>query len=131
MMTLTIDDCIDRGVELNQLREQRTLTDVVLVCGGREVHAHKLILSLHSYYFRTLFKTEGFDESVSEKVEVSSLSFDVIEALVVFMYSGRFCMADTSGDPAELAVELLRAETFLQLSGSKLRTSLENILIKV
>ena len=28
------------------------LTDVVLVSEGEEIHAHKLILSLHSFYFR-------------------------------------------------------------------------------
>ena len=42
----------DRGEGLGKIRSQEILTDVVLVSEGEEIHAHKLILSLHSYYFR-------------------------------------------------------------------------------
>ena len=43
---------VDRGAELGRLRAEKELTDVILVSGAEEIHAHKLILSLHSHYFR-------------------------------------------------------------------------------
>ena len=43
---------LDRGCQLESLREARVLTVVTLVSGDKEVPAHRLILSLHSAYFR-------------------------------------------------------------------------------
>ena len=43
---------MDRGLSLGNLRRDEVLTDVVLVAEDKEIHAHKLILSLHSFYFR-------------------------------------------------------------------------------
>ena len=45
---------MDRGSELARLREEQTLTDVILVVEDKEIHAHKLILALHSFYFRQI-----------------------------------------------------------------------------
>ena len=42
----------DRGTELGKLRQDQVLTDVILVSDDTEIHAHKLLLSLHSFYFR-------------------------------------------------------------------------------
>jgi len=51
----------DRGTELGKLRQDQVLTDVILVSDDTEIHAHKLLLSLHSFYFRN--KSHNFFSS--------------------------------------------------------------------
>lgn len=41
---------------LPKLLDGGYLTDVTLSAGGRHIHAHKIILSACSYYFKELFK---------------------------------------------------------------------------
>lgn len=41
---------------LPKLLDGGHLTDVTLSAGGRHIHAHRIILSACSYYFKELFK---------------------------------------------------------------------------
>ncbi len=43
---------IDRGRQLDAFRMAEQLTDVTLLVEGVRIPAHKLVLSLHSHYFR-------------------------------------------------------------------------------
>ena len=43
---------INRGLQMDQFRQDRCLTDVELVSETVSLHCHKLVLSLHSSYFR-------------------------------------------------------------------------------
>ncbi len=43
---------VDRGRQLEALRMAEQLTDVTILAEGIRIPAHKLLLSLHSHYFR-------------------------------------------------------------------------------
>jgi hypothetical protein len=43
---------VDRGQQLETLRLAGQLTDVTILVEGMRVPAHKLVLALHSHYFR-------------------------------------------------------------------------------
>ena len=44
---------VDRGGQLEALRAAEQLTDVTIMAEGVRIPAHKLLLSLHSHYFRS------------------------------------------------------------------------------
>ena len=48
---------VDRGRQLEALRMAEQLTDVTILAEGIRIPAHKLLLSLHSQYFRYLLRT--------------------------------------------------------------------------
>lgn len=71
---------------LPKLLDGGHLTDVTLSAGGRHIHAHKIILSACSYYFKELFKDLS---SVQHPVIVlPGMEYANLCALVTFMYNG-------------------------------------------
>ena len=79
---------LDRGVQLELFRVEEKLTDVVLVSGDLSVPCHKLILSLHSSYFDTLFKSSGFIESHQSRIALNHIQPDILRSLISFIYTG-------------------------------------------
>jgi len=63
-------------------------SDVTFVVQDRKVYAHKMVLSMVSNYFRTMF-TSGFRESESGEVEIPDCSYDSFIAVVEYIYTGR------------------------------------------
>ena len=49
---------VDRGRQLEALRMAEQLTDVTILAEGIRIPAHKLLLSLHSQYFRYYVPTK-------------------------------------------------------------------------
>ncbi|XP_011057517.1 PREDICTED: zinc finger and BTB domain-containing protein 14-like isoform X1 [Acromyrmex echinatior] len=71
---------------LPKLLDGGHLTDVTLSAGGRHIHAHRIILSACSYYFKELFK----DLSVLQHpvIVLPGMEYANLCALVKFMYNG-------------------------------------------
>ncbi|EZA52858.1 hypothetical protein DMN91_000003 [Ooceraea biroi] len=71
---------------LPKLLDGGHLTDVTLSAGGRNIQAHRIILSACSYYFKELFKDLG---SLQHPVIVlPGMEYANLCALVTFMYNG-------------------------------------------
>ena len=79
---------LDRGAQLETFRVGEKLTDVVLVSGDLSVPCHKLILSLHSSYFDTLFKSSGFIESHQSRIALNHIQPHILQSLISFIYTG-------------------------------------------
>ena len=79
---------VDRGTQLENFRVGEKLTDVVLVSGDLSVPCHKLILSLHSTYFETLFKSSGFIESHQSRIALNHIQPHILQSLISFIYTG-------------------------------------------
>jgi len=115
---------VDRGLQLDQYRKDKLLTDVVLKSSTTSLHCHKLLLSLHSPYFRTLFHSTGFVESNKNTIEMTHIKPDLLEAVIVFLYTGRIDIVK------ECAVELLEVISILQLDENKLVEEVKRVLIE-
>ncbi|CAH2985519.1 unnamed protein product [Chilo suppressalis] len=67
------------------LLEGEDLVDVTLAAGGQYVHAHKLILSVCSPYFKELFKMNPCDHPI---VILKDVAHQELRQLLQFMYRG-------------------------------------------
>ena len=73
--------------KLDKLRTQRELCDVVLRIGGREFHAHKLVLIACCSYFEAMFLS-GMTESRQRVVELKGVNPDAFQVILRFFYTG-------------------------------------------
>uniref|UniRef100_A0A8D8YJ65 Protein bric-a-brac 2 n=1 Tax=Cacopsylla melanoneura TaxID=428564 RepID=A0A8D8YJ65_9HEMI len=71
---------------LPQLLDGNDLTDVTLSAGGRNLKAHKVVLSACSDYFKQLFKE--IDNYQHPVIILPGVEFSDLYALVTFMYNG-------------------------------------------
>ena len=79
------------------------LADVVLVAGGRELKAHKAILSARSKVFAAMFEHSETKEAQESRIEITDLAADVCQQLLRYIYSSNIDSLD------HLAGELLAA----------------------
>ena len=73
---------------LEQLFTNRSEADVCFVINGKEIKAHKMILSARSPVFAAMLKS-GMKESVENRVEINDIAPDIFEALLRFVYTDR------------------------------------------
>ncbi|XP_014483953.1 PREDICTED: protein abrupt [Dinoponera quadriceps] len=71
---------------LPKLLDGGHLTDVTLSAGGRHIHAHRIILSACSYYFKELFK--DLNSLQHPVIVLPGMEYANLCALVTFMYNG-------------------------------------------
>ena len=65
--------------------EESKFKDVELISDGVTIPCHKLILALHSQYFRTLFSKPQLD---SNQIKIMSFSPKTLNAVKTFIYTG-------------------------------------------
>lgn len=70
---------------LDSLKCSEDLVDVTLTCEGRNIKAHKVILSACSPYFRNVFKENPCQHPV---IILKDVSADDIVSLLSYMYQG-------------------------------------------
>lgn len=70
---------------------RREFSDVVFIVEGREIYAHKLVLSLASEYYGTMF-TKGFLEEKLARPEIvmEDVSYEAFLKLLEYIYSGEY-----------------------------------------
>ncbi|XP_035699741.1 kelch-like protein 12 [Branchiostoma floridae] len=73
--------------ELNKLREQAELTDVVLEVEGISFPCHRAVLASCSPYFRTMF-TSGYAEAKQENINIQGVSEVALATILDYAYTG-------------------------------------------
>ena len=68
--------------------EESKFKDVELISDGVTIPCHKLILALHSQYFRTLFSIDSIPELDSKQIKIMSFSPKTLNAVITFIYTG-------------------------------------------
>lgn len=58
---------------LHIMRSHHMLTDVILELNGEEIHAHKVVLSAASPYFKAMF-TSGLKETEMSRIKLQGVS---------------------------------------------------------
>ncbi|ODM95412.1 Longitudinals lacking protein-like [Orchesella cincta] len=96
------------ATQLAALRAAEDFVDVTLACDGRQLRAHKLVLSACSPYFMQLFKSTPCKHPV---IFLKDVGFRQLVALLEFMYAG-----EVNVSQAELPA-LLRTAEALQVRG--------------
>ena len=110
---------------MEQFRRDRVMTDVQLISEDTTLSCHKLILSLHSPYFRTMFSSSGFTESGQDQITMHHIRSDLLEIIVTYIYTGHIIIT------RDLAVDILETVTCLQIEDQeqKLMKEICNTLI--
>nr|XP_006636179.2 PREDICTED: kelch-like protein 38 [Lepisosteus oculatus] len=93
--------------QLDGLRQERILTDVLLCTGDREIPCHRIVLVSGSPYFRAMFCGD-FKESQQAKISMRGIASDVLSSIIDYVYTG--CIAITM----ELVLPLMQAASMLQ-----------------
>lgn len=78
----------DLLLQLNALRQEKILTDVMLCSGNTEIPCHRNVLVSSSPYFRAMF-CNNFLESQQTKVQLRDLTPATLKAIVDYIYTGR------------------------------------------
>ncbi|XP_055490717.1 kelch-like protein 38 isoform X2 [Leucoraja erinacea] len=73
--------------QLNSLRDEETLTDVVLCAGNKELPCHRNVLASSSPYFRAMF-CHNFKERFLKQVRLLGIDGDILTLLVDYVYTG-------------------------------------------
>ena len=77
--------------QLRQYCNCEEFSDVVFVVEGREIYAHKVVLSLASEYYEVMF-TKGFREGTLARPEIvmEDVSYEAFLKVMEYIYSGEY-----------------------------------------
>ena len=106
------DNTFNLGLTLNEARKHGSYTDVTLVCGEREFHAHRVVLATQSQFFKARFEEHWTRED--NKIVMSDITPDTLEAILTFMYTGE--IEATHNDELEKVLDVLKAAAEYQVT---------------
>lgn len=96
--------------QLNILRQERILTDVLLCTEHQEIPCHRNVLVSSSPYFRAMF-CSNFLESSQARVNLKGISSNVLSGIMDYVYTG--CITITM----EIVLPLMQAASMLHYGG--------------
>ena len=73
--------------DLGALLEDKQLSDITLVVGGKEFPAHRNILSARSPVFKAMFQ-HNMREKIESRLDISDLSADTVQGMLQWIYTG-------------------------------------------
>ncbi|XP_055698574.1 kelch-like ECH-associated protein 1B isoform X2 [Phlebotomus papatasi] len=91
------------------MRSHHMLTDVMLEVGKEIFHAHKVVLSAASPYFKAMF-TGGLKETEMSRVKLQGICPTAMGQMMYFMYTGHIRVTEVT------VCQLLPAATMFQVS---------------
>ena len=98
--------------QMNYLRRTSELCDVYLLVGNTRIHAHKIVLSASSPYFRAMFTGE-LVESKQTEIVIRDIDEQAMEMIVDFCYTSKITVDEKS------VQNLLPAACLLQVNNLK------------
>ncbi|KAJ6693072.1 BTB/POZ AND MATH DOMAIN-CONTAINING PROTEIN 4-LIKE [Salix purpurea] len=100
----------DIGAHFGMLLDNMEGSDVIFDVAGEKFHAHKLVLSARSPFFRSKFFDDGVEENEQE-IAISDLEPKVFKAMLHFIYRDTLIedvdMATSSSSPVSSVSETL------------------------
>ncbi|XP_062985983.1 kelch-like protein 38 [Elgaria multicarinata webbii] len=93
--------------QLNVLRQNRILTDVILCTSDIEIPCHRNVLASSSPYFKAMF-CNNFKESGQEKVNLKGIDSAILHSIIIYVYTGEVLMT------AENILYLMETASMLQ-----------------
>ena len=87
----------DFASNLNRLRSNTDLHDVILIVEGKRFPANKIILAAGSAYFQTMFTTdvkEKSQEEVTLTLTTECATPEIFGVVLEFIYSGKIQLSD-------------------------------------
>lgn len=93
-----------------QMYKDETLVDVTLSCGNHQIHAHRLVLSACSPYFRNIFEKQAnpFHYPI---VNIDNMYIEDLKLILEFMYRGEVLI------PRDRLATVVRCATNLEVDG--------------
>ncbi|KAL0963325.1 hypothetical protein UPYG_G00304680 [Umbra pygmaea] len=94
-------------MQLNLLRLDQVLTDVLLCADNTEIPCHRAVLASSSPYFTAMF-CRHFRESQQDKVGLKGISSSILSAIVDYVYTGTISIS------LDIVLPLMQAASMLQ-----------------
>jgi len=109
------------GLDFGNLLTSQSSSDISFIIDGKEVKAHKLILSARSPVFAAMFRSD-MKEKEMDQIDIPDISPVVFNELLRFIYTDRVQLTEDNAEPL-----LAAANQYLLLS---LKTHCEEFVIK-
>lgn len=90
--------------------KDEALVDVTLSCGNHQIHAHRLVLSACSPYFRNMFEKQA-NPYQYPIVNIDNIYIEDLKLVLEFMYRGEVMV------PQERLANVLRCANSLEVDG--------------
>lgn len=94
-------------LQLNSLRQDQVLTDVLLCSDGIEIPCHRNVLVSSSPYFRAMF-CNNFLEANQTRITIQGITSSILSSIVDYVYTGLISIA------METVLPLMQAASMLQ-----------------
>ncbi|XP_013858832.1 kelch-like protein 38 [Austrofundulus limnaeus] len=94
-------------LQLNRLRQESILTDVVLCSGTTQIPCHRSVLVCSSPYFRAMF-CNNFVESQQTKIDLKSVPSSILSSIINYVYTGLISIS------MDIVLSLMQAASLLQ-----------------
>lgn len=94
-------------LQLNRLRQESLLTDVVLCSGTTQIPCHRNVLVSSSPYFRAMF-CNNFVESQQTKINLKGVPSGILSSIIDYVYTGLISIS------MDIVLPLMHAASMLQ-----------------
>ncbi|KAM3873175.1 kelch-like protein 38 [Diretmus argenteus] len=94
-------------LQLNRLRQENVLTDVILCSGNTEIPCHRNVLVSSSPYFRAMF-CNNFMERQQTKIDLKGITSAILSSIIDYVYTGLISIS------MEIVLPLMQSASMLQ-----------------
>lgn len=94
-------------LNMNDLRENQRFCDIEIVCAGKHIKAHRVILAASSPYFHAMFTAELLEKQ-KPCVELHAIDPDILEELINFIYTGKVKIGQDNVQDLIVAADMLQ-----------------------
>ncbi|KAB5586533.1 hypothetical protein PHYPO_G00002810 [Pangasianodon hypophthalmus] len=110
-------------LQLNNLRKEQILTDVVLCSDGNEIPCHRNVLVSSSPYFHAMF-CSNFCERHQARVDMQGVPYNALNSIVDYVYTGAVSITMESVLPLMQAAAMLHYERLFEACSTFLQAQL-------
>ena len=110
-------------LQLNRLRQDRILTDVLLCSENTEIPCHRNILVSSSPYFRAMF-CHNFIERQKTKIDLKGIDSTILSSVIDYVYTGLITISMDNVLPLMQAASMLQYGRIFEACSSFLQEQL-------
>ncbi|XP_017798016.1 PREDICTED: uncharacterized protein LOC108579084 [Habropoda laboriosa] len=109
--------------KFSELLARQALVDVTLVCEEQKLRIHKLVLASHSTYFEEILQQDLGQEPI---IFLKDISFEILKAMVEFMYCGETSIPHQLLSPLLAATKTFKVKELTTVVDSMMNSQVEN-----